>query len=61
MGEWTGLAAILIGFALIGIGYSVIFSSYAINVVFFVGGLIAIIYGFVYFFNKSSSVTSSKK
>ena len=61
MGEWTGLAAILIGFALIGIGYRVIFSSYAINVVFFIGGVIAIIYGFLYFFNKSSLVTSPEK
>ena len=61
MGEWTALIVILIGFALIGIGWRVIFSNYAINVLFFIGGVIAIIYGFKLFYTPSSSVTTSHK
>lgn len=61
MGEWTGLVVILIGFALIGIGYRVIFSNYAINVLFYIGGVIAIVYGFKYFYTQSSSGTSPPK
>ena len=61
MGEWTALIVILIGFALIGIGWRVIFSNYAINILFFIGGVIAIIYGFKLFYTPSSSVTTSHK
>jgi len=61
MGEYTGFIAILIGFALIGIGYRVIFSSYAFNVLFYIGGVIAIVYGFKYFYTQSSPETSPKK
>ena len=54
MGEWTALIVILIGFALIGIGWRVIFSNYAINILFFIGGVIAIVYGFKLFYTPSS-------
>ena len=61
MGEWTALIVILIGFALIGIGWRVIFSNYAINILFFISGVIAIIYGFKLFYTPSSPVTTSHK
>jgi hypothetical protein len=61
MGEWTALIVILIGFALIGIGWRVIFSYFAVNVLFFVGGVIAIIYGFKLFYTPPSTVTTSNK
>jgi hypothetical protein len=61
MGEWTALIVILIGFALIGIGWRVIFSYFAINVLFFIIGIIAIIYGFKLFYTPTSSVGTSNK
>jgi hypothetical protein len=61
MGEWTPLIVILVGFALIGIGWRVIFPYFALNVLFFIGGIIALIYGFKLFYSQPSSVTSSKK
>jgi len=61
MGEWTPLLVILIGFALIGIGWRVIFPYFAINGLFFIGGFFAIIYGFKLFWTPPSTVTSSNK
>jgi hypothetical protein len=61
VGNWTSLIVILIGFALIGIGWRVIFPYFAMNVLFFIGGIIALIYGFKLFYTPPSSVTSSKK
>jgi hypothetical protein len=61
VGNWTSLIVILIGFAFIGIGWRVIFPYFAINVLFFIGGIIALIYGFKLFYTPPSSVTSSKK
>jgi hypothetical protein len=61
MGEWTPLIVILIGFGLIGIGWRVIFPYFAMNVLFFIGGIIALIYGFKLFYSQPSSVTSSNK
>jgi hypothetical protein len=60
MGEWTSLIVILIGFALIGIGWRVIFPYFAINILFFIGGIIAIIYGFKLFYTQPLGKTSSK-
>ena len=61
MGEWTSLIVILSGFALIGIGWRVIFPYFAINVLFFIGGIIALIYGFKLFYTQSSSGASPRK
>jgi hypothetical protein len=61
VGNWTSLIVILIGFALIGIGWRVIFPYFAMNVLFFIGGIIALIYGFKLFYTPPSSVISSKK
>jgi hypothetical protein len=61
VGNWTPLIVILIGFALIGIGWRVIFPYFAMKVLVFIGGIIALIYGFKLFYTPPSSVTSSKK
>jgi len=61
VGNWTPLIVILIGFALIGIGWRVIFPYFAMNALFFIGGIIALIYGFKLFYTPPTSVTNSKK
>jgi hypothetical protein len=60
MGEWTPLIVILIGFGLIGIGWRVIFPYFAMNVLFFIGGIIALIYGFKLFYIPPSGTSSHK-
>jgi hypothetical protein len=60
MGEWTALIVILLGLAFIGIGWRVIFPYFAMNILFFIGGVIALIYGFKLFYTPPSGTSSDR-